>query len=974
MTFVMQNYLKYSNTHTMYRIILLFVFFCPNISAQFTENWNDNSFTTPPVWSGQLDKYNINTSQQKLLLNAPSETSEAYLSTSSEAIGDATWEFSVYMDFNPSSTNYALIFLSSNQIAYNENLEGYYVMVGNTDDEVSLWKREAGSNVKIIDGRDKILDSPSVSVTIKVERDNGGNWHLQTKLPGQSYVTEGKVEDNFMASSKYFGIYCRYTSTRSDKFSFGPITVSGNAFVDKDKPRIRSHQLISGNQFDIVFSENLHPASVSVDNFIAEPGAIHPNRFTLTDNRVTIYFNDYLADTNYGNLTIKGVEDESGNAIKDTSLTYSFKRIKLLRARIANPNSLQLIFSKPLDASVIDMNVIETELNFDPPALVNDTTLLFTSVLALVPNQAYALKLSKIPAAFGDIVKDTTIQIIYRPAERFDIVFTEFMPDPSPNVGLFDAEYIELYNRRDYTINLEGMKLIINDKETILPNYELAPNAYVLIINENYLADLPKSLPVLGLKSMPALTNSSGTLILYHANNTVSDVIQYPLEIEEGGFKEEGGWAFERIDLNNHQADNNWAYSINLEGGTPGSVNSVSAANPDATAPHVRYLSFIDAQTFQIVFSEALKDTESFDPSMMHVDGAVVSSIIAEPIFLNSLRVSFAENLPVGQIFKANFTQPLNDFAGNALNNNESDKKHALRLGVPEMMDSFNVCVNEVLFNPKPEDVDFVEIFNRSDKILNRSDIYLSSLLNPSFGDLVPDALTQIDDKNRLLFPNDYLVVTSNVKITGSVHANVDEELVSQSNLPSMSDDEGSIVIAKNNGEIIDYFVYNSNMHFELLRNKEGVSLERISPNASTNTAHNWHSASQQSNYATPTLQNSQYSAYVPRETKSWLTLEKEEFSPNADGTDDFMQINYFLRESGWTGNVIIYNRYGYPVKTIANNELLGVQGFFTWDGTTDSNQQCAMGIYLVYANFFSLTGERKQQKLTVVLNAGRKR
>lgn len=973
MTFVMQKYLKYSNTHTMYRIILLFVFFCPNISAQFTENWDDNSFATPPVWSGQLDKYSINTSQQKLLLNAPAETSEAYLSTPSEAIGDATWEFTVYMDFNPSSTNYALIFLTANQPAYNDNLEGYYVMVGNTDDEVSLWKREAGSNAKIIDGTDKILDSPSVIVSIKVERDNAGNWHLQTKLPGQSYLTEGRVKDNSMVSSKYFGIYCRYTSTRSDKFSFGPITVSGNAYVDTDKPRIRSHQLIAGNQFDIVFSENLNPSSVSAANFIVEPAAIHPDRYTLTNNTVNIYFDDYLTDINSGNLSIKGVEDESGNAIKDTTLSYSFKRIKLLRAKLSKPNSVQLSFNKALDASVINLNVTESELNFDLPTLVNDTTLLFTSGIPLVPNQAYALKLSGIPAAFGDIIKDSTIQIIYRPAERFDIVFTEFMPDPSPNVGLFDAEYIEIYNRRDYAINLEGMKLIINDKETVLPSYELLPNAYVLLINQNYLTDWPKNLPVIGIKSLPTLTNSAGTLILYHTNNKVSDVIIYPLGIEYGSFKTEGGWSFERIDLNNHQPDSNWAYSINLDGGTPGDVNSVNAINPDATPPYVHYLSFIDAQTFQIVFNEALKDTESIEPSALQVDGAIVSGVIAEPIFLNSLRISFAEELPLGQIFKANFTRPFNDFAGNALNNNEPDKTHSLRLGVPEPMDSFDVCVNEVLFNPKPEDVDFVEIYNRSDKILNRSDIYLTSLLNPSTDDLVPDALKQIDDKNRLFFSQDYLVVTSDVKITEGIHANVDVELLSQSNLPSMNDDEGSIAIAKNNGELIDYFVYSSNMHFELLRDKEGVSLERISPHAVTNTPHNWHSASQQSNYATPTRQNSQYSDYAPRVDTDWLTLEKEEFSPNADGTDDFLLINYTLGEPGWTGTVTIYNRYGYPVKTIANNELLGAQGFFTWDGTTDSHQQAAMGIYLVYADFFSTSGKRKQQKIAAVLTAGGK-
>ncbi|WP_185957483.1 T9SS type B sorting domain-containing protein [Saccharicrinis carchari] len=970
----MQKYSKYSNPHAMHRYFLFFFLISANLSAQFTENWDDSSFSTPLVWQGDLDKYTINTVEHQLLLTAPSATSEAYISTPSTALIDAAWEFTVHMDFNPSGSNYAQLFLACNQATYNDKMEGYYVMVGDTEDEVSLWKREAGNNLKIIDGRDKILDSPSVTVTIKVQRNSVGNWQLHTRREGEDFTLEGEVLDNSISTSNYFGIYCRYTSTRSDKFSFGPVSVLGAAFVDTVKPLVTSHQLLAANQISLLFNEHLDSSSISNGKFAIEPDGIHPDKVVSNNRRVNVFFNAYLQDTDAGLLSVKDIRDKSGNIMNDTSLTYRFKRIKLLHSKVLDPNNLQLYFNKNIDASLTNIAIAESELNFSTPLFVKDSTLLIRSNKPMLPHQIYTVKLTGILASFGDIIKDTTLNITYRPAHRFDIIFTELMPDETPNVGLFHSEYIEIYNRRDYPINLDGMKLIINDKESVLPNYLLSPGAYAIIINQKHLDNWPADLPVIPIKSLPVLTNSAGTLILHHANNLVSDVIQYPIVMDDGGFKASGGWSIERKDLNNHQPDYNWGYAMHLDGGTPGTENSIHAQNPDTIPPRISYLSYIDAHTFKIVFNEALKNTDTFAPSIIQVEQATVSEIIVDPIFINSIEFSLEEDIPAGQIFEAGFSKAISDFAGNTLNNSVKDQKLWLRLGVPETIDSFDICINEVLFNPQPDDVDFVELYNRSDKTLNRSDIYLATLSHSTSDILIPDKLKRINNKNSLFFPNDYLVVSSDIKKTEAKHVQTNSTMLNQASLPAMGNDEGSIAIAQNNGLIIDYFIYSSDMHFELLRNKEGVSLERVSPNAPSNNYHNWHSASQHSAYATPTQQNSQYSDYAPKDNGDWVSLEKEAFSPNADGTDDFLRINYSLGEPGWTGTISIYNRYGRVIKTVVSNQLLGVQGFFIWDGTNHNHQKADMGIYIVYADFFSTSGKRKQRKIATVLTAGRKK
>jgi len=63
------------------------------------------------------------------------------------------------------------------------------------------------------------------------------------------------------------------------------------------------------------------------------------------------------------------------------------------------------------------------------------------------------------------------------------VVINEIMPDPSPSNGLPDAEFIELFNRTNYPINLGGWKITDNSSSAILPNYTIQPLEYLIIAN-----------------------------------------------------------------------------------------------------------------------------------------------------------------------------------------------------------------------------------------------------------------------------------------------------------------------------------------------------------------------------------------------------------------------------------------------------------------------------------------------------------
>ena len=103
-------------------------------------------------------------------------------------------------------------------------------------------------------------------------------------------------------------------------------------------------------------------------------------------------------------------------------------------------------------------------------------------------------------------------------------------------------------------------------------------------------------------------------------------------------------------------------------------------------------------------------------------------------------------------------------------------------------------------------------------------------------------------------------------------------------------------MLMNQNGEVLDELKYQSNWHFQLLENVEGVSLERINPNTTTQNPSNWHSASATVGYASPGNRNSQY--FQGEQTAGNISISPKMISPDNDGKDDFLNIHYqlFLR------------------------------------------------------------------------------
>jgi hypothetical protein len=265
------------------------------------------------------------------------------------------------------------------------------------------------------------------------------------------------------------------------------------------------------------------------------------------------------------------------------------------------------------------------------------------------------------------------------------------------------------------------------------------------------------------------------------------------------------------------------------------------------------------------------------------------------------------------------------------------------------------------MYDPFGTGSDFVEVYNRSQKTLSIADWKLASVSDGEVSVGLP-----ITSTSFLLLPGEYVVVCEN---TGNVLANYPQGRVQrfvETDIPSFNNGEGSVVLQDPTGTQLDRFDYSDELHFSLVNNPEGYSLERVDPDRPTDDKTNWQTAADVAGKATPGFVNSQY-AKAPSATGE-LLIEPSIFSPDNDGYQDLLTIAYTFKEPGFVGNMSAYDMAGREARKLMQNQLLGTEGAISWNGILDSGSLGRMGPYIIVLEVFDLAGNVERFKKTVTL------
>ncbi len=769
---------------------LIYLGLSSQIKAQFVDDFSDGNFNSMPSWIGEASKFEINPSNQ-LQLNDTSKMSPAFLSTSSTAIVNASWEFYIKLDFAPSTSNYAKVYVVSNSSNLLANLNGYYIQIGGVSgavDDISLYRKDGNTSQKIIDGIDgRAATNPELK--IKLTRDSIGNWQLfsDTSASGSNYVLEGAVNDTIYQQSTYFGIECIYTSTRSDKFFFDDFVVSGQILQDNIKPTINAINVISATSLELQFSENIDAfIAQNIFNYFINSGIGNPTAATIVSSdsskvNLTIV-NNFSNGTTY-QLTVKNIEDRNGNKI----------------------DSLQIPFSY---------------------------------ILTATPN--------------------------FR-----DVVINEIFADPSPSVGLPEKEYIEIYNASNQYFNLENWKLSDGSSVSLFPSKILAPNEYLTLCLITDISAFQTFSNVLGLANFPSLNNASDNLVLADEISQVIDKVKYTDNWYQDNTKKDGGYSLEQINpFTPCSGINNWKASESVLGGTPSTQNSIFSNIQDTTPPKLLNVLVENKDSIVLVFDEKLDSISVLNANYQFESGNVANIIQnISPDYL-SVRLILSQSLISGKVEKITVTN-VKDCAGNEINPSTN-----YSFALPQLADSNDIIINEILFNPNSGGADFIEIYNKSDKIISLKNWQLANI-----DEGIIDNYKVISEENYLLLPKEYLVLTTDAEnILKEYPMSYSDRILEMKSLPSFNDDAGSAYLIMGNNRISDYFDYSDDMHLTLLKDLNGVSLERISFERPANEKGSWHSAAQTVGYATPTYKNSQYFGF--ENSNFQVSISPEVFSP----------------------------------------------------------------------------------------------
>ncbi len=829
------------------KYLILALLSSQSIMAQISDNFSDGDFTENPKWFGNTQNFEVDTNYQ-LHLIAPAITGNSYLCFESNILENSTWEISLKMDFNPSSSNYLDWYILASDTVLEQSNEAYFIRIGGTGDQIILYKKEGEQNTMLIESTEAIVNTNPVDIRLKVTREIGGNLTMWVDLLNDTnWSFIGTTTDTTEINTRYSGINCKYTSTRSNKFYFDDFNIDGTPFIDSIPPELVTVELMDSSSILLEFN-NKEELELTNHQFEIIPNINFPSSINQTEN----------------------------------------------------------------------LTLLQYDNNFPV-------------------NEDFQLKITSISDSIGNFMSDTIIDFYLQEHQRFDLIINELMVDPEPLVQLENIEYIELYNRAAYTINLINWVLVIDAKEYQIDSLSLKSNEYLIIHNANdslfFTEQNSYSIPYSNLN------NTEGYIGLFDNDEELIHEVYYYKNWYKNTNKENGGWSLEMIDYNNYcTGTENWNACENTFGGSPGLPNSTLQINPDSTKPKLTKITILGEEEIQLNWSENLYDSTLYLFNSYEFSNGLIPQEIHH--FMDETRIQFFGAISPNISNQINITE-LKDCQGNT-----NSIREEFTLGVwPEYN---QIIINEILFNPKTDGYDYIELYNKSDSSIDFSKLLIGnyesqqeSILNT---EIISESIYSIPAKSYVVLCKDTTWLSTNY--------NRDAEAIYMelNHLPSFPNSEGSIAISDIAYQLINTVNYTEEQHFPLLEDVDGVALERLNPESEQ-----WFSAASTNNYGSPGKENSQF--IYQKKSKATLIVEPEIFSPNNDGEKDFTSIVLQLEESAKT-SIYIYNKQGHMVKLVCKNELVNSNANWIWNGLDSDAFRLPIGIYILVAEMINGNGE----------------
>ena len=628
----------------------------------------------------------------------------------------------------------------------------------------------------------------------------------------------------------------------------------------------------------------------------------------------------------------------------------------IMNSYVSGKNSVEIILSEVPATDFLSLNNYSlNEGRNNPVSVIKNNNLSYRIIFAneLNNRSINTITISRICDNSGNCQRDTLLKLAPVWALAGDVVISEIMADPLPQVYLPGKEYLEITNRSDYSLNLKNWKLLTEGQISVIPEIVLDPAEIGILCSIQDTLLFKKFGKVIGIKQFPVLNDEGKLICLTDSTGSLIHGVDYSSDWYGEELKSSGGWSIEMIDLQfPFNYDANWKSSSSVSGGTPGLLNSVAVGRPDISFLGVINVFSVDSLKISVRFSEPVFNLTGNRRSIT-IDGKEIAEIYtADPLF-REFYVIPANPLIKGRVYKLEISGDTEDFAGNSIQNRN------FSFGMTEPPVIGDIKFNELLFNPFPGESDYIEFYNCSDKVIDASRLYMVSVngTTSDTSDLVPVSLTGI----CILPATYYLITTDREKVLDRYFSSAPDRIYEVTSLPSMPDDEGNLLLLSSELVLIDKISYNEDMHYTLLSGFEGISLEKTGECDFSGEPVNWHSATESSGWGTPGSANSVVPGTINE--SAIINLSSTKITPDNDGFEDLLSISL---NPGANGNIVslsIFDENGRLIKKVVSNMLTGNEVSLIWDGTADDGTPVRSGIYIILITWFDARGRSESFK-----------
>ncbi len=532
----------------------------------------------------------------------------------------------------------------------------------------------------------------------------------------------------------------------------------------------------------------------------------------------------------------------------------------------------------------------------------------------------------------------------------FELLITELMPDPTPTIGLPDFEYIELFNAGSSAIDLSTVSISDDGDLIVLPTIMLEPQSYVALAE-----DAGGDSRFISFPDFPALTNTGGLLGLVFNGETI-DQVNYTRSWHESS-KDDGGYSLERKDLNQPclLGQENWNSSTSLSGGTPGAANSITTS---ITGDSLKIIGVdvLNPSTLLVRTNRVLRDASA--AFQLSVGGGVT---VSPTDFMNEYQLVLDQALTQGEPRLLTLSSGVTSCLGS-----DVVSRLGVTIGIQDQPEVGDWELNEIMYDPLSGQGRWVELVNASDKLLSTDGLFLARMNEDGTVDELFEPFAEI-----LVPAGGYVVYANDVESLLRQFPSALLTSIVSTDVPTLGDEECLQLFDPVSEEVYFNVCYTEDWHNQAYANTDGVSLERIDLQQLPQSESNWTSGAATSGFGTPTRPNSQarVGQAVPEGT---FALASERISPDGDGFEDLLRLDYSFGEAGVLARFDIVDLLGRPVLESNQDTSPGISGTWTWDGVDSDGEIVEVGTYVLRVTYFSPDTPREVENIAFSVLAQR--